>query len=71
MSSYFYTLKGYGDEMKNCKVLILGSGAQGSTVAKRMDEEPGVDELICADNDEEAAKGAAAALKKAKWAATC
>ena len=26
------------------KILVLGTGAQGSTVAQRMDEEPNVDE---------------------------
>ena len=36
------------------KLLILGAGAQGSTVAKRMDEEPNVAEIICADYDEKA-----------------
>ena len=36
------------------KLLILGVGAQGSTVAKRMDEEPAVSEIICADYDEKA-----------------
>ncbi|MCG8482164.1 MAG: saccharopine dehydrogenase NADP-binding domain-containing protein [Clostridia bacterium] len=33
------------------KILILGVGAQGSTVAQRMDEEPNVSEIICADYD--------------------
>ena len=41
-----------GVDMK--KLLILGVGAQGSTVAKRMDEEPNVSELIVADYDEKA-----------------
>jgi len=36
------------------RLLILGVGAQGSTVAKQMDEEPGVSEIICADHDEKA-----------------
>lgn len=47
------------------KILILGTGAQGSTVAQRMDEEPNVDELILADYDEEAVKKLAGMLKKA------
>ena len=34
------------------KILVLGTGAQGSTVAQRMDEEPNVSEIICADYDE-------------------
>ncbi len=48
------------------KLLILGVGAQGSTVAKRMDEEPNVSELIVADYDEKAVNDLAAQLTKAK-----
>ncbi len=36
------------------RLLILGAGAQGSTVAKRMNEEANVSEIICADYDEKA-----------------
>ncbi len=36
------------------RILVLGVGAQGSTVAKRMDEEKNVTEIICADYDEKA-----------------
>ncbi len=36
------------------RLLILGVGAQGSTVAKLMNEEAGVSEIICADYDEKA-----------------
>ncbi|MDR2486910.1 MAG: saccharopine dehydrogenase NADP-binding domain-containing protein [Clostridiales Family XIII bacterium] len=35
-------------------ILILGVGAQGSTVAKRMNEEPGIQRIICADADSKA-----------------
>ena len=48
------------------KLLVLGSGAQGSTVAKRMDEEPNVAEIICADYDEKAVNDLAGQLKKGK-----
>ena len=48
------------------KLLILGSGAQGSTVAKRMDEEPNVAEIICADYDEKAVKDLAGQLTKGR-----
>ena len=48
------------------KVLVLGTGAQGTTVAKRLDLEPNVDKIICADYDEAAAKELAGALKKAE-----
>ncbi len=48
------------------KLLLLGVGAQGSTVAKRMNEEPGVSEIICADYDEKAVKEMEQTLDKAK-----
>ncbi|MDO4518418.1 MAG: saccharopine dehydrogenase NADP-binding domain-containing protein [Bacillota bacterium] len=48
------------------KVLVLGTGAQGTTVAKRLDLEPNVDEIICADYDEEAAIELAGVLSKAR-----
>ena len=46
------------------KILVLGVGAQGSTVAKRMDEEPKVSEIICADYDLKAVNKLAGILKK-------
>ena len=48
------------------KILVLGTGAQGSTVAQRMDEEPNVDEIICADADHKAVDELVKILKKAK-----
>ncbi|MDR2163150.1 MAG: saccharopine dehydrogenase NADP-binding domain-containing protein [Clostridiales Family XIII bacterium] len=50
------------------KILVLGTGAQGSTVAQRMDEEPGVDEIVCADYDSGAVDALVKILKKAKGA---
>ena len=47
------------------KLLLLGAGAQGSTVAKRMNEEPNVSEIICADYDEKAVKEMERTLEKA------
>lgn len=47
-------------------VAVLGTGAQGTTVAKRLDLEPNVDKIICADYDEAAAKELAGELKKAE-----
>ena len=47
------------------KILLLGAGAQGSTVAKRMNEEPNVSEIICADYDEKAVKEMEHTLEKA------
>ena len=35
------------------KVLVLGTGAQGSTVARNLDKEPKVSKIICADMDEQ------------------
>ena len=48
------------------KILVLGTGAQGSTVAQRLDEEPTVTEIICADYDEKTALALAKKLKKAR-----
>lgn len=48
------------------RLLILGVGAQGSTVAKLMNEEPGVSEIICADYDERAISEMEKGLEKAK-----
>ncbi len=46
-------------------VLIMGVGAQGSTIAKRLDEEAVVSEIRCADYDDKAIAEAAGPLKKA------
>ncbi|MCL2580178.1 MAG: saccharopine dehydrogenase NADP-binding domain-containing protein [Oscillospiraceae bacterium] len=48
------------------KVLVLGVGAQGTTVAQRLDEEPGVSEIICADYDMEAVENLVKTLGKAR-----
>ncbi len=48
------------------RVLVLGVGAQGSTVAKRMDEEPNISEIICADYDKKAVDDLVKNLKKGK-----
>jgi len=48
------------------RLLILGVGAQGSTVAKRMNDEPGVSEIICADYDQKAVNEMQSTLDKAK-----
>lgn len=48
------------------KILVLGTGAQGSTVAQRMDEEPDVDEIICADYDPKAVDELVKILKKGR-----
>jgi saccharopine dehydrogenase-like NADP-dependent oxidoreductase len=47
------------------KLIIAGVGAQGSTIAKRMDKHPGVSEIICADYDIQAAQKLSDSLKKA------
>ncbi|MCL2580810.1 MAG: saccharopine dehydrogenase NADP-binding domain-containing protein [Oscillospiraceae bacterium] len=48
------------------KILILGVGAQGTTVAQRLDEEPGVTEIICADYDQKATENLVKTLRKAR-----
>ncbi len=47
------------------KILVVGVGAQGSTIAKRMDEHPEVSEIICADYDKKAAEELKSTLSKA------
>jgi saccharopine dehydrogenase-like NADP-dependent oxidoreductase len=48
------------------KIMIMGAGAQGSTIAKRMQEEPSVEEIVCADYDTRAAQEIEKLLSKAK-----
>ena len=50
------------------KILILGVGAQGSAAAKRLDEEPNVEEIICADMDEKAVESIVSQLTKGRGA---
>ena len=50
------------------KILVLGVGAQGSTAARKLDQEPEVGEIICADYDQEAVDTLVAQLTKAKGA---
>ena len=47
------------------KIIIIGVGAQGSTIAKRINEHPGVSEIICADFDSKAAQALSQTLNKA------
>jgi saccharopine dehydrogenase (NAD+, L-lysine-forming) len=47
------------------KVIIAGVGAQGSTIAKRLNEDPAVSEIICADYDLKAARELDNTLDKA------
>ena len=49
----------------NKKVMVLGTGAQGSTIAMRLDEEPNVARIICADYNLEAAQRLEQKLTKA------
>jgi saccharopine dehydrogenase-like NADP-dependent oxidoreductase len=48
------------------KVIIVGTGAQGSTIAMRLDREPNVAEIICADYNYDAAARLAKTLTKAR-----
>jgi saccharopine dehydrogenase-like NADP-dependent oxidoreductase len=52
------------EDVMGKRILVLGVGAQGSTVAQRMDEEPKVDEIICADYDPRAVGELVKILKK-------
>jgi saccharopine dehydrogenase-like NADP-dependent oxidoreductase len=49
----------------NKKVMVLGTGAQGSTIAMRLGEEPNVGRIICADYNLEAAQRLEQTLTKA------
>ena len=48
------------------KIAIFGVGAQGSTIARRMNEHPKVSEIICADYDRKAAEQLSDSLDKAR-----
>lgn len=50
------------------KIAVCGAGAQGSIIARRLDEEAGVSALVCADYDEKAARRVAGACRKARAA---
>jgi saccharopine dehydrogenase-like NADP-dependent oxidoreductase len=50
------------------KILVLGMGAQGSTVAQRMNEEDVVSEIICADYDQKAVESFVKIIKKGRGA---
>ena len=47
------------------KIIVIGVGAQGSTIAKRMNEHPGISEIVCADYDSRAAQELSNSLQKA------
>jgi saccharopine dehydrogenase-like NADP-dependent oxidoreductase len=48
------------------KILVVGVGAQGSAAARRLDLEPNVGEIICADMDQSAVDSIVASLTKAR-----
>ncbi|KAB2891434.1 MAG: hypothetical protein F9K32_04140 [Desulfobulbaceae bacterium] len=50
------------------KVLVIGVGAQGSTIAKHLDRHPQVAEIVCADYDLELATRLSGTLTKARAA---
>jgi saccharopine dehydrogenase-like NADP-dependent oxidoreductase len=52
-----------GSHMK--KMIVIGVGAQGSTIAMRLDEHPQITEIICADYDLAAAEKLSRSLQKA------
>lgn len=47
------------------RIAIIGVGAQGSTIARRMEEHPNVSKIICADYDSRAAEELSNSLSKA------
>jgi saccharopine dehydrogenase-like NADP-dependent oxidoreductase len=48
------------------KIVVLGVGAQGSTVVKRMDDEDGVREILCVDYDQKAVDDLVKITKKGR-----
>ena len=48
------------------RIIVIGVGAQGSTIAKRMNDHPEVSEIICADYDSKAAEALSSSLSKAR-----
>ena len=48
------------------KAVVLGVGAQGSIIARRLSELPAVEEVVCGDYNESAARRVAGSLKKAR-----
>lgn len=48
------------------KILVLGVGAQGSAAAKRLDKEPNVGEIICADYDMKAVENVVNSITKGR-----
>ena len=47
------------------KIMVMGTGAQGSVIAQRLQEESGVTEIVCADYDVRAAQELEKSLSKA------
>ena len=48
------------------KIFVLGVGAQGSAAAKRLDKEPNVGEIICADYDMKAVENVVSSITKGR-----
>ena len=46
------------------KVMVCGCGVQGSTICRKLDEEPNIEEVICADYDLKAAEAVCKLMKK-------
>lgn len=46
------------------KVMVCGCGAQGSTICRKLDQEPNIEEVVCADYSLDAAKDVCRLMKK-------
>ena len=46
------------------KVMVCGCGVQGSTICRKLDEEPNIEEIVCADYDLDAAEAVCRMMKK-------
>ncbi|MEG1592987.1 MAG: saccharopine dehydrogenase NADP-binding domain-containing protein [Oscillibacter sp.] len=46
------------------KVMVCGCGAQGSTICRKLDQEPSIEEVVCADYSFAAAQAVCKLMKK-------
>ena len=46
------------------KVMVCGCGAQGSTICRKLDQEPNIEEVVCADYSMDAAEAVCKLMTK-------
>ena len=50
--------------------MVCGCGVQGSTICRKLDLEPNIEEIICADYDLAAAQAVCSMMKKGNYRIT-